>query len=212
MSETVAVVDYGMGNLHSAKKALEKVTTGQRIRITREPEEVVHADRVVFPGVGAIRDCMTALHETGLGKAVLEAAHAGRPLLGICVGMQALMARSEENQGIACLGLFDGEVLRFPEGLEENGERLKVPHMGWNQVRLSDHALWQGIPDGARFYFVHGYYVTGLPDGEMAGHCHYGVPFAAAAQRTNVFAVQFHPEKSAPHGLTLLDNFLRWMP
>ncbi len=212
MSETVAVVDYGMGNLHSAKKALEKVATDQRIRITREPDEVVQADRVVFPGVGAIRDCMAALHDTGLGAAVLDAARAGRPLLGICVGMQALMSRSEENKGIDCLGLFDGEVLRFPEGTDDNGERLKVPHMGWNGVSQSDHVLWQDIPDGARFYFVHGYYVAGLPHAEVAGRCDYGVSFAAAAQRANVFAVQFHPEKSAPHGLTLLDNFLRWTP
>lgn len=212
MSESVVVVDYGMGNLHSARKALEKVATDQHIRISRDPEEVVRADRVVFPGVGAIRDCMAALHETGLGRAVLDVAAAGRPLLGICVGMQALMSHSEENEGIDCLGLFPGDVLRFPENRDENGQRLKVPHMGWNQVRVNNHELWTGIPDGSRFYFVHGYYVAGLPDDEVAGTCDYGVTFAAAAQRDNVFAVQFHPEKSAPHGLTLLGNFLRWAP
>ena len=212
MSETVAVVDYGMGNLHSAKKALEKVATDERIGITREPREVVNADRVVFPGVGAIRDCMAALQETGLGTAVLDAAQAGRPLLGICVGMQALMRHSEENRGIDCLGLFDGEVRHFPDGRDDQGEHLKVPHMGWNQVRQAEHPLWRDIPDGARFYFVHSYYVDGLPEDEWAGHCDYGVRFAAAVQRANTFAVQFHPEKSAPHGLTLLRNFLEWSP
>jgi glutamine amidotransferase len=212
MSERIAVVDYGMGNLHSVSKALEKVADSPRIEITRDPAAITAADRVVFPGVGAIRDCMAALAETGLGEAVLETARSGRPLLGICVGMQALMRHSEENRGIDCLGLFDGAVRRFADARDEQGGRLKVPHMGWNQVVQSDHALWRDIPDQSRFYFVHSYYVDGLPEGEWAGHCDYGVRFAAAVQRANVFAVQFHPEKSAPHGLTLLRNFLEWRP
>lgn len=211
MTETVAVVDYGMGNLHSAGKALEKVADGQRILITGDPEQVLAADRVVFPGVGAIRDCIAVLRERGLDQAILEVAASGRPLLGICVGMQAMMAHSEENDGVACLGLFGGEVKRFSAGVSPMGERLKVPHMGWNQVRQGEaHPLWNGIDDFSRFYFVHSYYVAGLAEEQVAGFCDYGVEFAAAVARDNVFAVQFHPEKSAPHGLTLLENFLRW--
>lgn len=212
MSESVAVLDYGMGNLHSVAKALERVASGQRISITSDPEQIRTADRVVFPGVGAIRDCMSVLRETGLGEAVRDTAASGRPLLGVCVGMQALMAHSEENQGIDCLGVFGGEVRFFGEQPAETGGCLKVPHMGWNQVRQTTHDLWRGIPDMSRFYFVHSFYVDGLPDEEVAGRCDYGVRFAAAACRNNIFAVQFHPEKSAPHGLTLLQNFLEWSP
>lgn len=211
MAETIAVIDYGMGNLHSAGKALEKVAEGQRILITGDPEQVVAADRVVFPGVGAIRDCIAVLRERGLDQAISQVAASGRPLLGICVGMQALMAHSEENDGVDCLGLFDGEVKRFAGGVSGMGERLKVPHMGWNQVRQGfAHPMWNGIEDYSRFYFVHSFYVAGLPEQQVAGFCEYGVDFAAAAAHENIFAVQFHPEKSAPHGLTLLDNFLRW--
>ena len=214
MNDVVAVVDYGMGNLHSAGKALEKVASGQRIVITGDPGQVRAADRVVFPGVGAIRDCIGVLRETGLDQAILDVVAAGKPVLGICVGMQALMARSEENNGVDCLGVFDGQVTFFGADLHnETGNRLKVPHMGWNQVRQGmAHPMWAGIANGARFYFVHSYCVTGLPDDEVAGRCEYGFPFAAAAVKGNVFAVQFHPEKSADAGLTLLENFLRWMP
>lgn len=212
MSETVAVLDYGMGNLHSAAKALEKVADGQRIVVTSDPAVAVAADRVVFPGVGAIRDCMQELRARGLDQAIFEVAASGKPLLGICVGMQALMESSEENDGVECLGLFPGRVVHFGERYGELGERLKVPHMGWNQVQQEPHAMWEGIEDFSRFYFVHSYCVVDLPESQVAGRCEYGLRFAAAATRANIFAVQFHPEKSAPHGLTLLGNFLRWQP
>lgn len=212
MSETVAVLDYGMGNLHSAAKALEKVAAGQRILVTGDPDAVLAADRVVFPGVGAIRDCMEGLRQRGLDQAILRTAADGRPLLGICVGMQAMMQHSEENGGVDGLGIFPGRVVRFGEHYDELGERLKVPHMGWNQVQCEPHPMWDGIPDYARFYFVHSYCVVDLDEGQVAARCDYGLRFVAAAARANVFAVQFHPEKSAPHGLTLLANFLRWQP
>jgi imidazole glycerol-phosphate synthase subunit HisH len=213
MTEIVAVLDYGMGNLHSVAKALEKVASGQAIQVTSDPRQVASADRVVFPGVGAIRDCMRELTDRGLDQAVREAATRGTPLLGICVGMQALMDHSEENGGTECLGIFPGDVVHFGERYSELGDRLKVPHMGWNQLRQNQpHPMWAGIPDFARFYFVHSYHVASLPENQVAGSCEYGVEFPAAVCRGNVFAVQFHPEKSAPHGLTLLENFLRWAP
>lgn len=213
MSETIAVIDYGMGNLHSVGKALEKVANGQHICITGDPAQVLAADRVVFPGVGAIRDCIAVLKETGLDQAIIDTARQGKPLLGICVGMQAMMNHSEENQGIDCLGLFAAVVKRFGQMQSETGERLKVPHMGWNQViQPFAHPLWEGIPDGSRFYFVHSYHVAELPEEQLAGRCRYGVTFAAAAARDSIFAVQFHPEKSASNGIRLLDNFLRWNP
>ncbi|MEE2871129.1 glutamine amidotransferase subunit hisH [Alcanivorax sp. MD8A] len=213
MTEVVAVIDYGMGNLHSASKALEKVASGQTILITSDPDQVRAADRVVFPGVGAIRDCIAVLRDTGLDQAIHDVVAAGKPLLGICVGMQALLARSEENNGIDCLGVFSGQVSFFGEMLGETGNKLKVPHMGWNQVQQGmAHPMWAGIADNARFYFVHSYCATDVPESEVAGYCDYGRRFAAAVTRDNVFAVQFHPEKSADAGLTLLENFLRWQP
>ncbi|MCH2556171.1 MAG: imidazole glycerol phosphate synthase subunit HisH [Alcanivorax sp.] len=214
MSETVAVVDYGMGNLHSAGKALEKMAAdGQRIHITGDPDALRAADRVVFPGVGAIRDCIKVITETGLDRAILDAIDAHKPVLGICVGMQAMMDHSEENDGVDCLGVFAGRVRFFGEQYGETGGRLKVPHMGWNQVQQTvDHPLWDGIDDNSRFYFVHSYCATEVPEEEMAGRCEYGLPFAAAVAKHNVFAVQFHPEKSADAGLRLLGNFLRWRP
>lgn len=213
MSETVAVVDYGMGNLHSAGKALEKVAGGRRIVVTGDPDRVRGADRVVFPGVGAIRDCIRGITETGLDRALLDVIDAGKPLLGVCVGMQALMDYSEENQGVDCLGVFPGRVAFFGERYGATGQRLKVPHMGWNQVRqMQAHPMWAGIADDSRFYFVHSYCVTGLPGDQVAGRCEYGIEFAAASVKDNVFAVQFHPEKSANAGLQLLENFLRWQP
>ncbi|MFP1683757.1 imidazole glycerol phosphate synthase subunit HisH [Alloalcanivorax sp. C16-1] len=214
MSETVAVVDYGMGNLHSAGKALEKMAAdGQRIHITGDPDALRAADRVVFPGVGAIRDCIKVITDTGLDRAILDAIDAHKPVLGICVGMQAMMDHSEENDGVDCLGVFAGRVRFFGEQYGETGGRLKVPHMGWNQVQQTvDHPLWDGIDDNSRFYFVHSYCATEVPEEEMAGRCEYGLPFAAAVAKHNVFAVQFHPEKSADAGLRLLANFLRWQP
>lgn len=214
MAELVAVLDYGMGNLHSASKALEKVADGQKILVTSDLDQALKADRLVFPGVGAIRDCMHELRASGLDQAVQAFAANGRPLLGICVGMQAMMDHSAENGGVECLGLFSGTVEHFGERVSETGERLKVPHMGWNQVRQNGpHPMWAGIPDGARFYFVHSYQVPPtLPEEQIAARCDYGGEFVAAVAHNNIFAVQFHPEKSAPYGITLLENFLRWQP
>ena len=214
MAELVAVLDYGMGNLHSASKALEKVADDQKILVTSDLDQALEADRLVFPGVGAIRDCMHELHASSLDQAVKAFAQNGRPLLGICVGMQAMMAHSAENDGVECLGLFAGTVEHFGARTSASGERLKVPHMGWNQVRQTGpHAMWEGIPDGARFYFVHSYQVPPtLAEGEIAARCDYGGDFVAAVAHENIFAVQFHPEKSAPHGITLLKNFLNWQP
>ena len=208
---TVAVIDYGMGNLHSAAKALEKVAPDAKVIVTADAKTILSADRVVFPGVGAIRDCMGEILRLGLDDVVREAAQS-KPLLGICVGMQSLMSRSEENGGVNCLNLFSGQVKFFGDHLRDaSGEKLKVPHMGWNQVwQTRVHPLWKGIPDGARFYFVHSYYIQLDDAALMTGRCEYGVPFTAALGRENVFAVQFHPEKSQSAGLKLLQNFMEW--
>lgn len=208
---TVAVIDYGMGNLHSAAKALEKVAPGAKVVVTADAGTILSADRVVFPGVGAIRDCMGEILRLGLDEVVREAARS-KPLLGICVGMQSMMTHSEENGGVDCLNLFPGQVRFFGDDLRDaSGEKLKVPHMGWNQVQHTRaHPLWKEIPDNARFYFVHSYYIT-LDDASLLiGRCEYGVPFAAALGKDNVFAVQFHPEKSQNAGLKLLQNFMEW--
>jgi glutamine amidotransferase len=208
---TVAVIDYGMGNLHSAAKALEHVAPGARVVVSSDAETILAADRVVFPGVGAIRDCIGEILRLGLDQVVREAA-ATKPLLGICVGMQSMMTHSQENGGVDCLNLFPGEVKFFGENLKgANGETLKVPHMGWNQVQqVRQHPLWKDIPDNARFYFVHSYYVTVTDDALVTGRGEYGVPFVATLGRDNVFAAQFHPEKSQKSGLTLLKNFMEW--
>lgn len=212
MTQTVAVIDYGMGNLHSAQKALEHVSPGSKVLVTPDAETILGADRVVFPGVGAIRDCIGEIHRLGLDKVVQEAIKA-KPFLAICVGMQSMMAHSEENNGVECLNIFPGEVRFFGDDLHDaSGEHLKVPHMGWNQVRhvQHEHPLWQGIADNERFYFVHSYYVD-TPDSTLiAGECEYGKPFTACIARDNIFAVQFHPEKSQKAGLQLLQNFMNW--
>lgn len=208
---TVAVIDYGMGNLHSAAKALEQVAPGAKVIVTADAEAILAADRVVFPGVGAIRDCMGEILRLGLDQVVAEAAQS-KPLLGICVGMQSMMSHSEENGGVDCLNLFKGNVRFFGEDLRDaQGEKLKVPHMGWNQVQHTrNHPLWNGIADLARFYFVHSYYIMLEDESLMTGRCEYGVPFVAALGKDNVFAVQFHPEKSQNAGLKLLQNFMEW--
>lgn len=208
---TVAVIDYGMGNLHSAGKALEKVAPDASVVVTSDAKTILAADRVLFPGVGAIRDCMGEIRRLGLDEVVREAAKT-KPLLGICVGMQSLMSHSEENGGVDCLNLFSGQVKFFGDDLRDgSGEKLKVPHMGWNQVQQTHtHPLWRDIPDGARFYFVHSYYIALDDESLMTGRCEYGVPFTAALGRENVFAVQFHPEKSQNAGLKLLENFMAW--
>jgi len=166
---------------------------------------------VIFPGVGAIRDCMAEIHRLGIDEVVREVA-ASKPLLAICVGMQALMDRSEENDGVDCLGLFDGQVRYFGEPLlNVDGSRLKVPHMGWNQVhQAGEHALWQDIEQDSRFYFVHSYYVQATDRKLVAATTDYSVQVDAALHRDNVFAAQFHPEKSSDAGLQLLKNFLNW--
>lgn len=207
--QTVAVIDYGMGNLHSVAKALEHVGAG-RVLITSDERLIREADRVVFPGVGAIRDCMTEIRRLGFDTLVQEVS-ADRPFLGICVGMQALLEHSEENAGVDGIGLFLGQVRFFGRNLSEDGEPLKVPHMGWNEVRQTlKHPLWHSIPDQARFYFVHSYYVVADKAQQVAGAGHYGQDFAAALADGPRFAVQFHPEKSHSHGLQLLQNFAVW--
>ena len=212
MSSTIAVVDYSMGNLHSVSKALEHVVQdGQRVLVTSDVDEIANADRVVFPGQGAARDCMRHLRETGLDSVVKQAA-AEKPFLGICMGMQVLMAHSEENDGIACMNLYDGDVRAFAdEALKAQMQSLKIPHMGWNQVaQKQDHPMWSGIDDKSRFYFVHSYYVDPADESLIAGTNEYGIDFVSVIARDNVFAAQFHPEKSAHDGLQLLKNFCAW--
>jgi imidazole glycerol-phosphate synthase subunit HisH len=214
---TVAIVDYGMGNLRSVAQALRHVAKDQvepvEVVITSDPQAVSAADRVVLPGQGAMPDCMRSLRESGLLASVLDAAQS-KPLLGICVGMQMLLTRSEEGPTEG-LNLMPGEVLRFQlEGCQyPDGSRYKVPQMGWNRVRqCQPHALWQGIADEAYFYFVHSYYAAPLRPEHAVGETDYGAPFASAVARDNIFATQFHPEKSAAHGLMLYKNFLEWKP
>ena len=217
----VAVVDYGMGNLRSVSQAVLHVAAGTEaeVVVTARPDEVMAADRVVLPGQGAMRDCMRELHESGLQAAVLHAA-ANKPLMGVCVGMQMLLDHSEE-QDTPGLGLIKGRVRRFQlEGrLQPDGSRYKVPQMGWNRVMQpkrahgrSAHALWQGVPDGSWFYFVHSFYAAPADMQHSAGETDYGARFTSALARDNIFATQFHPEKSADQGLALYRNFLHWKP
>ncbi|MDP1647779.1 MAG: imidazole glycerol phosphate synthase subunit HisH [Rubrivivax sp.] len=211
---TVAVVDYGMGNLRSVSQAVLHVAagTGADVVVTSNPADVMAAERVVLPGQGAMRDCMRELHDSGMKDAVLHAARE-KPLLGVCVGMQMLLDRSEE-QDTPGLGLIPGEVRRFRlEGrLQPDGSRYKVPQMGWNRVFQRPHAMWQGVPDGAYFYFVHSYWVDPSDRHHTVGETDYGSRFTCAVARDNIFATQFHPEKSADDGLALYRNFLRWKP
>ncbi|MFA7268222.1 MAG: imidazole glycerol phosphate synthase subunit HisH [Sterolibacterium sp.] len=216
MSCTVAVVDYGMGNLRSVAKAIEHVAPGDRVLITSDAAQIAAADRVVVPGQGAMPDCMRELEIRGLRDAVIRAART-QPFLGICVGLQMLFGQAEEG-GVMGLNVLPGRVPRFPRlaMVKPDGSRLKVPHMGWNEVhqmpQASPHPLWAGIRDASRFYFVHSYYVEpALPDA-IVGRTDYGIPFTSAVARDNIFAVQFHPEKSARDGLALLANFMQWKP
>ena len=218
MNRLVAVVDYGMGNLRSVSQAVRRAAAeaggAVGVVVTADPAAVRGAERVVLPGQGAIADCMRELRASGLEAAVREAA-ATKPLLGVCVGMQMLLERSEEGGGTDALGLFRGDVARFRlEGrLQDDGSRFKVPQMGWNAVRQErPHALWQGIPDETRFYFVHSFHARVADPAEAAGTTDYGLRFTSAIARDNIFATQFHPEKSAGHGLALYRNFLRWTP
>ena len=218
----VAVVDYGMGNLRSVSQAVMHVAVGSGVEVivTRDPQQVLAADRVVLPGQGAMRDCMRELRDSGMQDAVLHAA-AHKPLLGVCVGMQMLLDHSEE-QNTPGLGLIPGQVRRFRlEGqLQPDGSRFKVPQMGWNRVHQRPnqyqhqppHALWDGVPDASWFYFVHSYYACPSDARHSAGETDYGLRFTCAVARDNIFATQFHPEKSADQGLALYRNFLHWQP
>lgn len=209
---TVAVIDYGMGNLHSVAKALEHVADeNTEVVVTSDPAIIDAADRVLLPGVGAIRDCIGEMYATGLVPSIRKAM-AEKPFLAICVGIQSLMSHSEENGGVECLDHFKGNALFFGESHKDHdGSKLKVPHMGWNQVKHTiNHPLWKDIPDQARFYFVHSFYVVPENKAEVAGTCDYGLEFCVALARNNVFAVQFHPEKSHKDGLQLYKNFLHW--
>jgi glutamine amidotransferase len=211
MARRIVVIDYGMGNLRSVSKAVEHVAGDAEVLVTDAPGLIASAERVVFPGQGAARDCMRAIGEHQLRRAVLEAAQT-KPFLGICMGMQVLLQHSEENGGTDLLGLYEGEVRRFAGNAKgADGILLKIPQMGWNRVRPTRaHPLWDGIEPGSRFYFVHSYYVDPLDRSLVAGTTDYGLDYASVIARDNVFAVQFHPEKSAQAGLRLLANFCGW--
>ncbi len=217
----VAVVDYGMGNLRSVTQAVMHVAEGTGVEVVwaRTPHEVMDAERVVLPGQGGMRDCMRELHESGMFDAVMHAA-AHKPLMGVCVGMQMLLDHSEELD-TPCLGLIPGEVLKFDLAgqLQADGSRFKVPQMGWNRVWQTGgkeaavrHPVWGDVPDGSYFYFVHSYYARPSDARHSVGETDYGRRFSCAIARDNIFATQFHPEKSAEHGLALYRNFLHWNP
>jgi imidazole glycerol-phosphate synthase subunit HisH len=207
MSQRISIVDYGMGNLRSVHKALEHVAPGAEVAITSDPEAILRADRVVFPGQGAMPDCMRALNESGLAEAIVASARE-KPFLGLCIGQQMLFERSAEGD-TAGLGLLPGQVRGFAPR-----PGMKIPHMGWNEVwQRAPHALWKGIADGSRFYFVHSYYCEPADAGLEAASTRYPADdFTSAIARDNIFATQFHPEKSSAAGLTLLSNFATWDP
>jgi imidazole glycerol-phosphate synthase subunit HisH len=216
---SVAVIDYGMGNLHSVASALRKVEPDADVIITSDAQKILAADRVIFPGVGAIRDCMAEILRLGVDRVVRDVLANGKPLLAICVGMQALMQHSEENNGVDCLSILPGRVKFFGDPLLDvdggklnaHSAKLKVPHMGWNQVhQRNTHPLWKDIAQDSRFYFVHSYYVHCENSEWIAATTQYGVEINAALAHDNLFAVQFHPEKSSDAGLQLLKNFLHW--
>jgi glutamine amidotransferase len=209
----IAIVDYGMGNLRSVAKAIEHVAPKTEVTITSDAATVRRAERIVFPGQGAMRDCMRYLREYGLDEAVREAA-ASKPLLAVCIGEQMLFERSDEGD-VAGLGIFRGRVVRFDAAAmrQPDGSRLKVPHMGWNRVAQTvRHPLWEGIPDASWFYFVHSYYVVPDDPAVSVGESTYGIVFTCVVGADNIFATQFHPEKSSAAGLRIYENFTRWNP
>jgi imidazole glycerol-phosphate synthase subunit HisH len=211
MAQRIAIVDYGMGNLRSVQKALAHVAPSNAIAITADPEAILAADRVVFPGQGAMPDCMKCLAASGLGEAVREAA-SSKPFLGLCIGLQMLFERSDEGDTPG-LAILPGEILAFARAEPTRQARLKIPHMGWNEAwQARPHPLWKGIADGARFYFVHSFYCVPREESLTAAVSRYPHAFTSAISRDNIFATQFHPEKSSAAGLTLLENFASWAP
>lgn len=209
----IVVVDYGMGNLRSVAKALEQVAdSADEVQISSDPLQIEQADRVVFPGQGAARECMNELRGRDLIESISTAATT-RPFLGICMGLQVLFERSDENGGVDCLALIEGEVHAFADQSPfARSTTLKIPHMGWNSVEQRPHPLWDGIENRSHFYFVHSYFVAPTEQRSATALCDYGLPFTAAIGKENLFATQFHPEKSGRHGLQLLANFLAWNP
>jgi imidazole glycerol-phosphate synthase subunit HisH len=210
--EKVAIVDYGMSNLHSVFSALAKVSNGNfDIQISRDPSVINDSDRVVFPGQGAAADCMQQINQYGLTEAILKAA-SEKPFLGICMGMQVLLERSQENDGTECLGLMKGSVEAFSDAFKTSRVNVhKIPHMGWNTIQQQfDHPVWAGIEQDSYFYFVHSYYVNLADPNQAAGITDYGIEFSSVLADGKVFAMQCHPEKSADNGLQLLTNFLNW--
>jgi len=211
MAQSITIVDYGMGNLRSVEKALAHVAPEARVAISSDPDVVRRSDRIVFPGQGAMPDCMRCLQASGLGEAVGEAARA-RPFLGLCIGQQMLFEHSAEGDTPG-LAILPGRVVGFELTARRRADGMKVPHMGWNEVRqVAPHALWRGIEDGSRFYFVHSFYCEPGDGGLAAGETEYAGAFTSAIARDNIFATQFHPEKSGVTGLTLLSNFATWNP
>jgi glutamine amidotransferase len=213
MKADIAVIDYGMGNLRSVSKAIEHVAPAASVVVTSDPAVIAEAGRVVFPGQGAARDCMREIDARGLRQVIIDAARS-KPFLGICMGMQVLFEHSEEGD-TACLGILPGTVQHFPHEamVDAAGSKLKVPHMGWNNVhQAAPHPLWVGIEEGERFYFIHSYFVQPTSPDVIAGFSHYPFPFTCAVATGNIFAVQFHPEKSQNAGLTMLGNFVTWNP
>jgi imidazole glycerol-phosphate synthase subunit HisH len=205
----IAIVDYRAGNLTSVARALQSLKVP--CVVTDCADELLRADRVIFPGVGAAGEAMRNLRGSGLDACIREIAESGKPLLGICLGTQVIFEYSEEDSRTTCLGIIPGGVKRFPEGLKEKGDPLKIPHMGWNRVQFrGNHPLFEGIPGNAEFYFVHSYYPAPSNGSDIVGETEYGIRFASAVSRRNLVAVQFHPEKSGRFGLRILDNFSRW--
>lgn len=208
----IAVVDYGMGNLRSVQQAVRKVAPMAEIAVTGDAKVIAAAERVIFPGQGAAPDCMREIRLRGLDTVIAGVIRDGKPFLGICMGLQVLFEHSDEGD-TPCLGVFAGPVRRFASGLQDaQGGKLKVPHMGWNRVHHGDHVLWDGIAQDARFYFVHSYYVKPGDSALVQATSDYPQPFVCAVAKDNLFAVQFHPEKSAAAGLRLLQNFINWNP
>jgi glutamine amidotransferase len=208
----IVVIDYSMGNLHSVHKALQHVTSDEVV-ISSSPDDIMRADRIVFPGQGAARDCMSELHKRELVDVVKEVARS-KPFLGVCMGMQVLMEHSVEGGGVDCIGLYKGRVEYFKDHIgatDKEGNRLKIPQMGWNTISHSqNHPLWKGIEDNSRFYFVHSYFIDPVDKSIIAGETEFGIKYPSAIAKENVFAIQAHPEKSADDGLQLLKNFTNW--